>query len=188
VDRTEGVQWLTHVETRVECAGRGADSLMVECSIEDAFGTVCASAQCAASVLAYGSTGIKMHIPLENPRLWSPDAPNLYRLVARLYERGELIDRHCTRFGYREISWTDHGMFVNGERTLVKGICCHQDHAGVGIALPGALNRYRLEKLKALGCNAYRSAHNAVSEDFLDLCDELGMLVMAENRHFTTSD
>jgi len=186
--RAEGTRWLTYVESSVECADRGgADSLTVECAIEDASGTVVANTQCETSVLAYGSTAIKAEIPID-PALWSPDAPNLYRLDIHLYRHGMLIDRVSIRFAYREIVWTDHGMFVNGEPTTVKGICCHQDHAGVGIAVPKALNRYRIEKLKAMGCNAYRCAHNAVSEDFLDLCDEMGMLVMAENRHFTSSD
>ncbi len=186
--RAQGDRWETCVETSIECAARGAFDLTVECSIEDASGAILASTQTAASVRAYGSSEIKVEVPLENPALWSPDAPNLYRLVARLLEGGKQIDRQSVRFGYREIAWTDHGMFINGERTPVKGICCHQDHAGVGIAVPRSLNRYRIEKLKAMGCNAYRCAHNAVSEDFLDLCDELGMLVMAENRHFTASD
>jgi len=187
-EKVDGGRWLTRVEARVECAGRGADGLLAECAVEDASGAVVAGARCEVSVPACGSAGIKVEIPIDDPALWSPDAPNLYRLAARLYERGRLIDSHSARFGCREIVWTDHGMFVNGERTPVKGICCHQDHAGVGIAVPRALNRYRIEKLRAMGCNAYRCAHNAVSEDFLDLCDELGMLVMAENRHFTTSD
>jgi beta-galactosidase len=187
-DRTDDARWVARVETIIECDLRGAEDLLVECSIKDASGTVVASAQCTASVLAYESVGVKMEIPLEHPALWSPDAPNLYGLAVRLYEGGKLIDSSSARFGCREIVWTDRGMYINGECVMVKGICCHQDHAGVGIAALRSLNRYRLEKLKAMGCNAYRCAHNAVSEDFLDLCDEVGMLVMAENRHFTTSD
>lgn len=187
-ERGDGDSWLTHVKTRIECAAHGTDDLEIKCDIEDASGAIVASAQYKSAVPKYGYTESKVEIPLENPALWSPDSPNLYRLTMNLYERSELIDSYSTRFGYREIAWTDHGMFLNGEHTQVKGICCHQDHAGVGIAMPAALNRYRLEKLKMMGCNAYRCAHHAVSEGFLELCDELGMLVMAENRHFSTSD
>ena len=187
-ERVEEHHWMTHVETRVECAVHDTDDLKIKCAIEDASGAVVISAQCKATVSAYGHAEIKVEILIKNPALWSPSAPNLYRLNMSLNKCSRVIDTYNTRFGYREIAWTDHGMFVNGEHTPVKGICCHQDHAGVGIAVPTALNRYRLEKLKEMGCNAYRCAHHAVSEGFLELCDELGMLVMAENRHFSASE
>lgn len=140
-------------------------------------------------VAAHAEAGWRERIEITNPALWSPDEPNLYRVQIELLENGESVQIQTLTLGFRQIELTaDQGMLLNGVPTRVKGICCHQDHAGVGIAVPKALNRYRIEKLKAMGCNAYRCAHNAASEDFLDLCDELGMLVMAENRHFNPSE
>ncbi len=126
---------------------------------------------------------------LIDPRLWSPDAPYLYTLKLELTVNGEVADSEIHKIGFRTVEWrTDGGMFINGERTFVKGICCHQDHGGVGLAVPELLIRYRLEKLKKTGCNAYRCAHHNVSSEFLSICDELGILVMNENRSFNSSE
>ncbi|MDO4741455.1 MAG: glycoside hydrolase family 2 TIM barrel-domain containing protein, partial [Eubacteriales bacterium] len=92
------------------------------------------------------------------------------------------------RFGCRDIAWTDHGMYINGVKTRVNGICCHQDHVGVGIAVTKSLIRMRMKKLKEMGCNAIRCAHNPPSAYQLEVCDEIGLLVMAENRHFRSSE
>ena len=73
-------------------------------------------------------------------------------------------------------------MFLNGAHVELKGTSNHQDHAGVGVALPDALQYYRIKKLKEMGCNAYRCAHNPPTPELLDACDKLGMLVLVENR------
>ncbi len=73
--------------------------------------------------------------------------------------------------------------FLNGRPLKIKGVCLHQDHAGVGVALPDALHVFRLQRLKSMGCNAIR-LHHAVAPELLQACDRLGMLVMAENRLF----
>jgi len=126
---------------------------------------------------------------LINPKLWSPDSPKLYTLKLELVSDGKVADREEHKVGFRSIEWrTAGGMFINGKSTFVKGICCHQDHGGVGWAVPELLIRYRLEKLKAMGCNAYRCAHHNVSSEFLSICDELGILVMNENRSYNSNE
>lgn len=128
-------------------------------------------------------------LSLSNARLWSPEGPYLYTLKAELTVDGIVVDTETHRVGLRTVEWqTEGGMFLNGERYFVKGICLHQDHAGVGIAVPRELLRWRLEKMKALGCNALRSAHHNPSRELLELCDELGLFVMSENRNFTSSE
>ena len=79
------------------------------------------------------------------------------------------------------------GTLLNGEPVKLKGMCCHQDHAGVGVAIPDSLQEYRLLRLKEMGCNAYRTAHNPPTPELLDACDRLGMLVINENRYFSSS-
>jgi len=125
---------------------------------------------------------------VECPKLWSPKKPYLYTFEAKLYDGETLCDTFRCEVGFRKIEWrSEHGMFLNGEKTRIKGICCHQDHAGVGAATSKTLTEYRLKKLKALGINAYRCAHHAPSEELLSTCDRLGILVMVENRHFNIS-
>jgi len=97
-------------------------------------------------------------------------------------------DSVTTPFGIRTIRFDAKKGFLLNEKPLkLKGVCCHQDHAGVGTALPDGLQEYRIRKLKEMGCNAYRSSHNPPSPALLDACDRLGMLVMDENRQFSSA-
>lgn len=132
----------------------------------------------------------EFEIRIDEPLLWSPEEPHLYRLVCELRERGDgIIDRMENDVGLRDIVWTaDNGMYLNGQKYTVKGICCHQDHAGVGAAVTRSLFEYRIRQLKLLGVNAYRCAHHPPSEELLRVCDREGILVMVENRHFSVSD
>jgi beta-galactosidase len=118
-----------------------------------------------------------------NPVLWSPESPSLYKLVTTVESGGKVVDRKETEFGVRTFAFdAERGFFLNGKPYVIHGTCNHQDHAGVGSALPDALQYFRIAKLKEFGCNAYRSSHHAPTPELLDACDRLGMLVMDENR------
>ena len=118
-------------------------------------------------------------------RLWSPEDPALYSFECELRCRDVCIDKVQYPAGFRRIEWKEgQGMYLNGEPCLVKGICCHQDHAGIGVAVPTEVMEYRIRRLKEAGVNAYRCAHHAPAESLLEICDRLGMLVMVENRNF----
>ncbi|MDY4926827.1 MAG: beta-galactosidase GalA [Prevotella sp.] len=122
-------------------------------------------------------------IPIDNPQLWSPDTPYLYTLVAEVIVGGKTVDNKAVRFGVRDVVFDkDRGLLLNGKPLKIKGVNMHQDHAGVGAAIPDALLAYRIRRLKQLGCNAYRSSHNPMSPAMLDVCDSLGMLVIDETR------
>jgi len=98
------------------------------------------------------------------------------------------VDTVETPFGIRTLRFDpDKGFFLNGKNIKLKGVCCHQDHAGVGAALPDRVHEFRIEKLKEMGCNAYRCSHNPPAPELLDACDRLGMLVMDENRIMESS-
>ncbi len=121
------------------------------------------------------------------PLLWSPETPLLYRLVTevRVANASAAADRYETAFGIRTIRFdANEGFLLNGRRYAIHGTCNHQDHAGVGTALPDALQEFRVRRLKAMGCNAYRSAHHPPTPELLDACDRLGLLVVDENRRF----
>ena len=115
-----------------------------------------------------------------NARLWSTEDPYLHT-----YEiRGEKI-----RYGIRTVVFDpERGLLLNGRRVEVRGVCCHQDHAGVGVALPDAIVDYRIRRLKSYGVNAYRTSHNPPSTVLLDACDRHGILVLDETRLFASSD
>lgn len=131
---------------------------------------------------------LNVRFPVENPVLWSPETPVLYTFVSELKKNGEIVQTVRIAVGMRSITWNpDTGMHLNGRPYQVKGICCHQDHAGVGAAISSELMEYRIGLLKKMGINAYRCAHHAPSETLLDICDRLGMLVMVENRNYSVA-
>ncbi len=118
-----------------------------------------------------------------NARRWSLSNPYLYRAVVLLRTGGHIADSVNIRFGIRTVTVDkDKGLFINGEPVKLHGVCCHQDHAGVGSALPDYLQYYRIGLLKEMGVNAYRTSHNAPTPELLDACDSLGMLVLDETR------
>ena len=125
---------------------------------------------------------IKQKILISKPKLWTVDDPYLYRLITVIKSNGKIIDANKKRFGIRTVSINENGLFVNGEYVKIKGVCDHQDHAGVGSALPDYLQYYRIQLLKEMGANAYRTSHNAPTPELLDACDSLGMLVLDEQR------
>jgi beta-galactosidase len=115
--------------------------------------------------------------------LWSPESPRLYQLITTVEAGGAIVDRERTEFGIRTVAFDkDNGFLLNGKHYELRGTCNHQDHAGVGAALPDALQYYRISQLKEFGCNAYRTSHNPPTPELLQACDRLGMIVMDENR------
>ena len=117
------------------------------------------------------------------PQLWSLEEPYLYRLRTEIYTGSDLVDQTEIPFGIRSIRFDpDKGFFLNEKPVRIKGTCNHQDHAGVGTALPDRLHYYRVERLKEMGSNAYRTSHNPPAPELLDACDRLGMLVLDETR------
>lgn len=123
------------------------------------------------------------HLFINKPELWDLDTPNLYRLVSIVKKNGITTDSTQTKFGVRTFTYdSEKGFFLNGKSMKVKGMCVHQDHAGVGTAVPDALVYYRIKLLKEMGVNAYRCSHNPPSQSVLEACDKLGMMVLDEIR------
>jgi len=126
---------------------------------------------------------VKLESKLSSPVLWSPESPKLYRLVATVSVDGKVVDQVATPFGVRTVAFDPtNGFLLNGRHYEIYGTCNHQDHAGVGAAIPDALQAFRVKKLKEFGCNAIRTSHNPPTPELLDACDRLGMLVLDESR------
>jgi beta-galactosidase len=152
--------------------------------IEDAAGQfVAQSLAFDAGASAASNSDYSTTIPVHDAHLWSLEDPYLYKLITTIKSGDKVVDRYETAFGIRTIRFdADHGFFLNGKHVEIKGTDDHQDHAGVGVAVPDTLNAFRVERLKAMGSNAIRASHNPPTPEVLDACDRLGMLVLDENR------
>ncbi len=123
--------------------------------------------------------------PAMTVKRWDVDAPNLYRAEVTLLSNFEPIDTEEVSFGYRTVEVRrEEGFLLNGRPLKLRGVCNHQDHAGVGVAVPDSIQDYRVRLLKEMGVNAYRCAHNPPAREILDACDRYGILVMDEHRRF----
>ena len=128
------------------------------------------------SVAGGSKTEVNQSILTYSPLLWDIDAPNLYTMVSELYENDSLVDSQKNTFGFRTIAINkDKGFFLNGRHVPLYGTCNHQDHAGVGVAVPDSVNEYRIKLLKEMGSNAYRCAHGNPNPEILDYCDKYGI-------------
>ncbi|MHC4200479.1 MAG: glycoside hydrolase family 2 TIM barrel-domain containing protein [Planctomycetota bacterium] len=140
-----------------------------------------ASVESQTTVPASGSIELDQSVSLSSPRLWSPEAPSLYALRSRVVADGRVVDEYATPFGIRSLRFdADEGFFLNGRSLKMKGVCEHHDAGCVGAAVPDGVLRRRLGILKDMGCNAIRTSHNPPSPTFLDMCDELGFMVIDE--------
>ncbi|MBR6346460.1 MAG: DUF4982 domain-containing protein [Bacteroidales bacterium] len=132
-------------------------------------------------IFQLGSPGLKNNIIIDNPKLWSPERPNLYRAVTAVYADGMKVDEVETTFGIRKAEFIDgKGFFLNGEQTKFKGVCLHHDHGPLGAAVSVPALRHQLRILKDMGCNAIRTSHNQPAPELVRLCDEMGFMMMVE--------
>jgi len=178
-----------HIEINVQNENfTQQNSIRVASYIKDRNGKVLGiSVNAGLSLEPNKSIRINQSITVDHPVLWSTDNPYLYRVVSLIQKNGKTIDSVQSRFGIRTINVSIKGLFVNGKYVKVRGMCCHQDHAGVGSALPDYLQYYRIRLLKDMGVNSYRTSHNPPTPELLDACDSLGMLVLDENRLLNSS-
>jgi len=137
----------------------------------------------------YKTSNYTSKLKVNNPLLWDIETPHLYRLVTEIEQDGKIMDHYETSFGIRTIRFdAEKGFFLNGKSVKLKGTNNHQDHAGIGTALPDELQYFRIKKLKEMGSNAYRCSHHPPTPELLKACDELGMLVIDETRLMGIND
>lgn len=121
------------------------------------------------------------HFIVEQPQLWSPESPALYEAVSRIYTNGELCDTYTTRFGIRSLEFVaDKGFYLNGKHRKFQGVCNHHDLGPLGAAVNRSALRHQLHLLKDMGCDAIRTAHNMPAPELVELCDEMGFMMMVE--------
>jgi beta-galactosidase len=172
-----------HMQARVSNTSALPVGMVITWQVIAPDGTKVASVGQSENVGARADLDVEKIVMIPSPRLWSPETPDLYRLVTVISDGLQALDRVETPFGIRTVGFdADRGFVLNGKSYTLKGTSNHQDHAGVGSALPDALQNFRIARLKEMGCNAYRTTHNSPTPELLDACDRLGMLVMDENR------
>jgi len=174
----------TDVTNQSEVATSGSS---LTSTIYDAGSHAVASVTSAASVPA-GQDLVVTQTMTMAANLWSLQTPYLYNLVTTISNQNTVADIYNTPFGVRTVSIdSTNGVFINGQHVEIQGMCNHQDQAGVGSALPDRLQYLRIERLKEMGVTGYRTSHNEPTAELLDACDQLGMLVLDENRRLGTN-
>ncbi len=174
----------------VQNKGRYAGEIEIVNTIYDPFDKAVTSGAEKGQAPGFYKTGSFISsLKVNAPQLWDVDNPNLYRLVTEVKQEGKVVDRYETQFGIRSIRFDAAlGFFLNGKPLKLKGTNNHQDHAGVGTALPDGLQYFRIQKLKEMGSNAYRCSHHPPAPELLEACDRLGMLVIDETRLMGIND
>lgn len=182
-------QWSIPVEVTLNNSGKAASDVIVEVTLYDAAGRQVAQRTAPARVGVLANSTVQLPITVNNPALWSLEKTNLYRVTTRVLQAGKAQDEVSLNTGFRTIRFdAAQGFFLNGVHVKLQGVCIHQDHAGVGVAVPDSVWEYRLRRLKELGVNAIRFSHNAPAAEVLDMVDRMGFVVMDENRNFNTSE
>ncbi|MDW7692929.1 glycoside hydrolase family 2 TIM barrel-domain containing protein [Flammeovirgaceae bacterium SG7u.111] len=169
------------LEVKVKNENKKKSSFSLETIIVDKNGKQVAKKNEQLSIKGNTENAFVQTLAVPNPMLWDCENPNMYQAVTSLLQNGLVIDEYTTPFGIRSLKFeAKKGFFLNGKPTLVKGVCLHHDGGLVGAAVPKGVWRRRLAALKEGGVNAIRTSHNPYSQEFLDLCDEMGFLVQNE--------
>ena len=180
------------VNIRTEIAGITTEDIVALITdIRDASGSVVTSIESltgASQALAQGGTAVlDQKVTVEQPSLWSPENPTLYTAFSRVYTQNaagerELADTYTTTFGIRSIEVRpETGFYLNGVNRKFQGVCLHHDLGPLGAAVNVSALRHQLTMLKDMGCDAIRTTHNMPAPELIQLCDEMGFMVMVEN-------
>ena len=162
------------VEVQAEIAGP-LEGVTVHTELLRGGEVLAASPEVAAAAVVF------QEIALPEPSLWSPETPNLYTAVTVLRRGGETLDRYETTFGVRSVEITREGGFqMNGQRRQIKGVCLHHDLGPLGAAVNASAIRRQLQILKDMGCDAIRTSHNMPAPELVQLCNEMGFMMMLE--------
>ncbi|MBU3005357.1 glycoside hydrolase family 2 TIM barrel-domain containing protein [Paraglaciecola arctica] len=158
-----------------------AREFQLSTQIIDATGNPVSHTQQSLSMPALGDATFSQELKVTHPKLWDIETPHLYKAVTTISYNDQIVDSYTSTFGIRSIKFINNkGFELNGKLTQIKGVSIHHDGGLVGAAVPKGVWKRRLQKLKNAGVNGIRTAHNPYSQEFLDLCDEMGFLVQNE--------
>lgn len=187
--KTGGENWNVNIETTVlNCAYDNADFTL--------YSALCTSDNSEIvhtednySIEYKSKMTANQMLNIKNPLIWDTDTPNMYKIVTKIFSNGTLIDQTETKFGFRTFKFDcEKGFILNGRQVKLKGVCSHQDYGLTGKAVPDNVYRYRVEMIKEMGANAYRTSHYPHAEATMDALDENGILAMDETRWYDSTD
>lgn len=180
--------WQIPVAVTLNNSGKTETKVDVLVNLFDSAGKKISNQKTSVNLDVLAQATVNVPVKIKNPQLWSLESTNLYQVEVRVEQKGKLLDSTSLHTGFRRIHFdSQKGFFLNDQHVKLKGVCIHQDHAGVGVAVPDSIWEYRLRRLKELGVNAIRFAHNAPASEVLDMVDRMGFVVMDENRNFNPS-
>jgi beta-galactosidase len=186
--KLENNKWQIPVAVTLDNSSKKAADISVSVNLYDPAGKLVTSQSQSLQVPVFTQTTAHLPIDVTAPELWSLEQTNLYRVGVIVTQGNKKIDETSLSTGFRSIRFdAEKGFFLNDQHLKLKGVCIHQDHAGVGVAIPDSIWEYRLRRLKELGVNAIRFSHNAPAAEVLDMVDRMGFVVMDENRNFNPS-
>lgn len=166
-----------NVKTKIENTDKA--DVRVITDIKDASGKIVSSKDNVMKINR--DKPFEQNLIVDKPSLWSPESPTLYSAESKIYIGEKLVDTYTTRFGIREIKLiADKGFFLNGKRRKFQGVCNHHDLGPLGAAINVAALRRQLTLLKDMGCDAIRTSHNMPAPELVELCDEMGFMMMIE--------
>ncbi|WP_345276906.1 polysaccharide deacetylase family protein [Litoribaculum gwangyangense] len=127
---------------------------------------------------AFANNEVTTEMELENPELWSPNYPNLYKLVTEIIKDGVVVDKEITRIGIKTMKFIGQDFYLNGEKTFLRGVNRHQEYPYIGYALSDNANYRDANKIKDAGFDYVRLSHYPQAPAFMDACDELGLVTI----------
>ncbi len=167
-----------NIKTMVEGLAKG-EKVVIRTEVKDASGNV--KVATSSMHTAFPGQPETQNLLLESPRLWSPETPYLYTATTSIIKDEKVVDTYDTRFGVRKLEYVpEKGFFLNGKLTKFRGVCNHHDLGPLGAAVSKAALRHQLELLANMGCNAIRTSHNMPAPELVELCDEMGFMMMVE--------
>ncbi|MBN1558762.1 DUF4982 domain-containing protein [candidate division KSB1 bacterium] len=168
------------IATTVNNSLKTAEEIKIEHVVFSGKTTV-TQAHIAAKISAQGNETIETTVTIGQPKRWDIDNPHLYTLITTVYRQDEPVDAYTSTFGVREMRFDpDHGFYLNDRRVQLRGVCLHHDHGPLGAAFHRRAMQRQLQIMQEMGCNAIRTSHNTAAPELLELCDEMGLLVLNE--------
>ncbi len=161
-------------DVKLSCETSGGTGLSVKYVLTDSNGE--------RFFTVWGKAGVELKAQIDDPKIWDIDNPELYTLTATLYnEEGQTVDTSVCRVGFRKVEFKpESGLWLNGKNVKIKGVCLHHDLGALGAAVNKTATKRQLSLMKEMGANAVRTSHNMPSVEFMEICDEMGILVDSE--------
>lgn len=168
------------ITTTIKNTYRATNEVILESVLKAKDGKIVSSTNSVVSIERNKDIEVTQSFDITNPELWSPDSPYLYTLESNIKQGNKTLHSQSMQVGIRKAEYSVKGFFLNGKPIKIKGVCDHNTAGALGAAIPDQSLERKLRILKAMGCNAVRTAHNPFSPEFYSICDSLGLIVMDE--------